>query len=49
MARENMFFENDNKSYTVIDLYLNHRMFLVVKIPTIIILTLIRYYYLKKS
>ena len=29
MARENiMFFENDHKSCTVIDLYLNHRTFL---------------------
>ena len=29
MARENiMFFENDDKSCTVIDLYLNHRIFL---------------------
>ena len=29
MARENiMLFENDDKSCTVIDLYLNHRIFL---------------------
>ena len=25
MDQKNMFFENDNKSYTVIDLYLNSR------------------------
>ena len=28
MARENfMFFENDDKSFTVVDLYLNHNIF----------------------
>ena len=25
MAEENMFFENDDKSYTMVDLYLNDR------------------------
>ena len=50
MARENiMFFENDDKSCTVIDLYLNHNIFLGIKILIIImILMLIKYYYLKK-
>ena len=26
MARENMLFENDDKSYTMVDLYLNNRV-----------------------
>ena len=26
MARENMLFENDDKSYTTVDLYLNNRV-----------------------
>ena len=44
-----MFFENDDKSCTVIDLYLNHNIFLGIKILIIImILMLIKYYYLKK-
>ena len=50
MARENiMFFENDDKSCTVIDLYLNRNIFLGIKILIItMILMLIKYYYLKK-
>ena len=27
MDQENMFFENDDKSYTIVDLYLNNRFF----------------------
>ena len=43
-----MFFENDDISCTVIDLYLNHRIFLGFKILIItMILMLIKYYYLK--
>ena len=44
-----MFFENDDKSCTVIDLYLNRNIFLGIKILRItMILMLIKYYYLKK-
>ena len=43
-----MFFESDEKSYTMVDLYLNSR-FLGYKILTIImILMFTKYYYLKK-
>ena len=48
MDQENiMFFKNQNESYTMVDLYQNR--FLDIKILTIImILILIKYYYLKK-
>ena len=44
-----MFFENDDESYTMVDLYLNNR-FLGYKDSYIIImiLTSIKYYYSKK-
>ena len=43
-----MFFENDDKSYTMLDLYLNNR-FQGTKIHTIVmLLMLMKYYYLKK-
>ena len=50
MVRENiMFFENDDKSCTVIDLYLNHNISFGYKDSIVImILMLIKYYYLKK-
>ena len=48
MGQENiLFFKNQNESYTMVDLYQNR--FLDIKILTIImILILIKYYYLKK-
>ena len=42
-----MFFENNYKSYTIIDLYLNST-FLGYKDSYIVILMLIKHYYLKK-
>ena len=42
-----MFFENNYKSYTIIDLYLNST-FLGYKDSYIMILMLIKHYYLKK-
>ena len=48
-----MIFENDDKSCTVIDLYLNHRKFFgyqdSYKNYDIMILMLIKYYYLKSD
>ena len=44
-----MFYKNQDKSYTMTDLYLNHNISLGTKILTIIMtLMLIKYYYLKK-
>ena len=44
-----MFYKNQDKSYTITDLYLNHNISFGMKILIIImILMLIKYYYLKK-
>ena len=48
MDQENiMFFKNEDKSYTMTDLYLNITYFLGMKVLiTIMVLMLIKYYYL---
>ena len=51
MDQENvMFSKNQDKSYTMTDLHLNHNIFLGIKILTIImILMLIKYYHLETA
>ena len=49
MDQENMFSKNQDKSYTMTDLYSNTIHFFDIKILAIImILILIKYYYLEK-
>ena len=49
MDQENIvFFENDDKSYTIVDLYLMIDFWGIKILATIMILMLIKYSYLKK-
>ena len=49
MDQENIvFFENDDKSYTIVDLYLMIDFWDIKILATIMILMLIKYSYLKK-
>ena len=49
MDEENIvFFENDDKSYTIVDLYLMIDFWGIKILATIMILMLIKYSYLKK-